>query len=455
MRKSIRQFAELLGVETTTVNNWRSGLSAVKPRAMTQTILDTTYAQRATSEDRARFEQIVAEGEAAWRTRHSAPARRVPNLVAHTDDVPPSEEFNLDGMASGSASSPGRGWSGIDMLPGNGEDFRAVATDIETAFWTAGDVDYAGPLRSLPALIAASRTVTRLNMLGEHSTLAVMLAPLITHLYRHTRESSQTEQRIAWDTVAQVAFDTSVVMRARGYLALAWLAARAAEDAAQAIESRPGIAAAAFVRSQVLLARSESTKAALHCAESVAASIGSRARTVNDVQTLGMLHLQASLATAAVGGDPHDHLEHAAECAARLDKPIAADRSSIIGNTTFGSANVALWKMTVAMEERKPETVLTLARELKPQTLPTPGRAAQYFVEVGRAAAFRRDFAASLDALLRAESIAPEQVRNSTVVQEVVGDILRSSKRSRAGGDLGALAQRVGVVLAHPGKACG
>ncbi|MGQ4600324.1 hypothetical protein [Nocardia sp. R6R-6] len=34
-----------------------------------------------------------------------------------------------------------------------------------------------------------------------------------------------------------------------------------------------------------------------------------------------MLHLQASLATAATGGDPRDHLEHAAEYAARLDRP--------------------------------------------------------------------------------------------------------------------------------------
>lgn len=57
MRKSVRQFAELLGVETTTISNWRSGLSAVKPRSATQAILDTTYAQRATPEDRARFEQ--------------------------------------------------------------------------------------------------------------------------------------------------------------------------------------------------------------------------------------------------------------------------------------------------------------------------------------------------------------------------------------------------------------
>ncbi|WP_194828535.1 hypothetical protein [Nocardia sp. XZ_19_231] len=47
-------------------------LSAVVPRSNTQAILDTTYQQRASADDRARFEQIVAEGEAAWRDRHPA-----------------------------------------------------------------------------------------------------------------------------------------------------------------------------------------------------------------------------------------------------------------------------------------------------------------------------------------------------------------------------------------------
>lgn len=69
MRQSNRQFASLLGVETTTVNNWRSGLGAVKPRSDTQAILDTAYAKHATPDDRARFEQIVSEGEEAWRGR--------------------------------------------------------------------------------------------------------------------------------------------------------------------------------------------------------------------------------------------------------------------------------------------------------------------------------------------------------------------------------------------------
>ncbi len=70
MRHSIREFAALLGVETTTITNWRTGLSTVTPRSGTQAILDTTYQEGATREDRARFEQIVAEGETAWRIRH-------------------------------------------------------------------------------------------------------------------------------------------------------------------------------------------------------------------------------------------------------------------------------------------------------------------------------------------------------------------------------------------------
>jgi hypothetical protein len=71
MRRSVRDFAILLGVETTTVVNWRTGLSAVRPRSHTQAILDTTLDRRATGDDRARFEQILSEGEAAWRARHT------------------------------------------------------------------------------------------------------------------------------------------------------------------------------------------------------------------------------------------------------------------------------------------------------------------------------------------------------------------------------------------------
>ncbi|MBW0273093.1 hypothetical protein ATM97_23700 [Nocardia sp. MH4] len=437
MRQPIRQFATMLGVETTTISNWKSGLSAVRLRTHTQAILDTAYAQRATSEDRERFEQIVAEGEAAWRARHAKGARHN-NAGSNNDDASSTDRgAPRPEPASAKTNSP----------LAEGDDFSALVPDVETAFWMSGEGADTGPLRSMSTLLAATRAVTRLNMAGEYTTLALLVGPLITDLYRHTREGTADDQRVAWDLLTQVAFDTSVVMRASGHLSVAWSAARAAEDAARSIDSGPGAAAAAFVSSQVLLARPASAKAALHRAEHAAAVVGARARSANEVQTVGMLHLQASLATTAIGGDPRDHLEHAAEYAGRLDGPITADASTIVANPTFGSSNVGLWKMSIAMEAGEPEVVLDLAKKLQPHTLPTPGRTAQYWVEIGRAAASRRADEAALEAFLRAESIAPEQFRNTDAVQDTLTRLLQEARRGLTAGKLGELAHRVGVVV--------
>ncbi|MCX4097391.1 hypothetical protein [Nocardia sp. alder85J] len=95
MRRSVRDFAALLGVEGTTVVNWRTGLGAVKPRSNTQAILDTTLDQRATADDRARFEQILIEGEAAWRERHPVSQRRESAKGALNSDDPPRNATDL------------------------------------------------------------------------------------------------------------------------------------------------------------------------------------------------------------------------------------------------------------------------------------------------------------------------------------------------------------------------
>lgn len=96
MRKSVREFAALLGVETTTVSNWRSSLGSVTPRPRTQEILDTTLEQRASLDDRVRFEQIVTEGEAEWKRRHtpiSSPEITVVNRNRSIDPVRENDGF--------------------------------------------------------------------------------------------------------------------------------------------------------------------------------------------------------------------------------------------------------------------------------------------------------------------------------------------------------------------------
>lgn len=62
------------------------------------------------------------------------------------------------------------------------------------------------------------------------------------------------------------------------------------------------------------------------------------------------------------------------------------------------------------------------------------------------AAAGQRDYPASLHALLRAEHIAPQQVRNMTHVRELVGHMMRKARRDLTTGELGRLARRVGAI---------
>ncbi|WP_433757151.1 hypothetical protein [Nocardia sp. CA-135398] len=130
-------------------------------------------------------------------------------------------------------------------------------------------------------------------------------------------------------------------------------------------------------------------------------------RTRGDIETVGMLHLQASLVSATMGKDPEPHLAEAAEQASRLDDAPAG--TSQARNRTFGTANVTLWKMSAAMERREPGQVLDLAPTLSPADLPADARRAQYFVEIGRAHTMQRDHRSALNACC-----APNMPRPST-----------------------------------------
>ncbi|WP_167837863.1 helix-turn-helix domain-containing protein [Nocardia altamirensis] len=321
--------------------------------------------------------------------------------------------------------------------------FHAAVPDIETAIWTEGNATPTLQPRSLTELAAAARQAMQLRIACDYASLGPMLAPMLTDCYRHTRETSGAEQETAWDVLATVAHTTAAALKARGYPALSWTAAQEADRAAEHIGGTAAFASAAFNRSQVLFARPGSWTSALDCAVTTAERLDSDVRTLGEIETLGMLHLQASLVTAALGGDPGAHLDEAAGQARRLAS--AEPSRSILRNPTFGSANVELWRMSSAMERREPGDVLQLAARLDPEQLPAAGRKAQYFVEIGRAYAVKRDYRASLNALLRAEHAAPQHVRGMNIVRELVGHMMRRARRDLTTGDLGRLAHRVGA----------
>ncbi|WP_280222060.1 hypothetical protein [Nocardia neocaledoniensis] len=184
MRQPVRQFATMLGVEPTTISNWKSGLSAVKLRAHTQAILDTVYVQRASPEDRKRFEQIVAEGEAAWRARHPKAARR-----SKTDP-------NAEVSGADLATPPESVLVKSDLPPAAGDDWYTPATDLASISSSAPvgtdhleidvlDVEASTALmrtRAAPSCLSSFAAVTDL-LAGQRQSLApdALIGPIEAH----------------------------------------------------------------------------------------------------------------------------------------------------------------------------------------------------------------------------------------------------------------------------------
>lgn len=329
----------------------------------------------------------------------------------------------------------------IDKLDPAAADFHAAIPGIETILWTHGDTTDEAPPRTLTQLRSLADKATFLRQDGDYTTLGPMLGPMLADSYRHLRDNPGPA---TMDLHGVITYGVASALRARGYHALAWTAAHEATRAAEQTGSAAAAAAAAYVRSHILLTRTGALPTALAEAETAAARLSGEIRTRGEVETYGMLHLQSSLVTAALGGDPTSHLAEAAAQAGRLTGA-APGGGSLARNRTFGAANVTLWRMSAAMEQREPGQVLTLAAQLRPDELPAAGRKAQYFVEIGRAHAMRRDYTAALHALLRAELHSPQYVRGLVYTRELVALMMRKGRRDLTQGDLGKLARRIGV----------
>ncbi len=330
-----------------------------------------------------------------------------------------------------------------DRMDRSTAGFHSVVPDLETVLWTRGNVTDTRLPRMLDELTADSCQATKLRNDCDYAALGPMLVPMLTDAYRHVRD---TDSEQAWDVLGTVAYGVASALRARGYHSLAWTAAQEVGRAADRIGSPAQYAAAAFSQGQIMLSRPGALPAALATTMGVASKIAADVRTVGEIENYGMLHLQASIVVATMGVDPEPHLTEAAEQAGRLAS--AMPNTSVARNESFGLANVALWRMSAAMERREPGEVLGLAPTLSPDDLPNEGRRAQYFVEIGKAHAMRKNHRESLYALLRAEHAAPQHVRTMPPVRELVGHMMRTAKRDLTTGDLGKLAQRIGVVPA-------
>ncbi|CRK55464.1 Putative transcriptional regulator [Alloactinosynnema sp. L-07] len=161
-------------------------------------------------------------------------------------------------------------------------------------------------------------------------------------------------------------------------------------------------------------------------------------------QAYGMLQLSAALAAAArADRDTAElHLTEAAGIAARLEAEVGS-----FAHLWFGRTNVGIWRVGLATEFGDGPKVAEIARDVHPELIPSPSRQAEFWADLGRAMfqdAKSRD--QGLTALLRAEELAPQRIRNDVFVREAVSDQLRRARRESGGRELRGLAYRMGVA---------
>ncbi|MGH4008873.1 MAG: helix-turn-helix transcriptional regulator [Pseudonocardiaceae bacterium] len=155
----------------------------------------------------------------------------------------------------------------------------------------------------------------------------------------------------------------------------------------------------------------------------------------------GAALLSAAAASARRGDrrEAHTALKAADVCAAGLNE----ERCDL--GTVFGPTNVAIHQVAVAVELGDSFEAMSHIPKVGLNRMPSQltERRARFLVDVSRSYTQLRDDAAALDALLQAEAIAPDELRNHRLTHEVLRDLLLRERRSSG---LRSLVNRCGLL---------
>lgn len=309
------------------------------------------------------------------------------------------------------------------------QSLRAVLRDIEIGVPPIGDPRPAEEMR------AAVRAVNVACDACDYQTLGEIVPGLISELHTLAEDRGSSEARRLLAEVLHAAFYLSKDL---GHGDLAWMVSGHLQRTAAATGDPVWGAVAGFVRSHAtvgLQARERGLLLAEQSAELLQPDAGDAG------QAYGMLHLSAAL-QSAVTGNPSGARDHLAE---------ASDTASRTGNGTFaglnfGPLNVSVWRVALALELGEPGRVVELARGVDVSAIPSAGRQATFYGDVGRGlAAIRGREEQAVEALRRAETLAPYRIRTNPFVREAVTELMRRARREAGGRELRGIAYRMGL----------
>ncbi|MCA1703091.1 MAG: helix-turn-helix domain-containing protein, partial [Actinobacteria bacterium] len=311
------------------------------------------------------------------------------------------------------------------------EALRAVLRDVET-----DELTTAIPPRSLAELRSEVAAVNAASAACDYGVLAQTVPGLVGELYTLAEVEGSVEARRLLADVLHAAFYLSKDL---GHGDLAWMVSGHLHATAAALGEPVLGAVAGFVRSHATVgarARESGLRLAERSADLLKPDDGPAG------QVYGMLHLSAALQSAVTGhpDNARAHFDEAAEIASRTG-------DGTFAGLNFGPRNVGVWRVALALELGEAGRVPELARKVEVAAIPSAGRQATFYGDVGRGlATIRGREAQAVEALQRAEQLAPQRIRTSPFVREAVTDLLRRARRDAGGRELRGMAYRMGLA---------
>ncbi len=278
-------------------------------------------------------------------------------------------------------------------------------------------------VRRTPA-IGTLRTKTRkaweLTHAGRYTELTDLLRGLVPDLETAARSVPEQYRAEASELLAATYQACSSALAKLGEPEAAWIAADRAMAAAERAGNAMLVAAGAF-RLVFVFINARHYGQAEETARTAAEALWLMADQ-GDPQAMslwGGLTLQRAIIAAHLN-DPdtaYGQLERATQIAERLGE------GHNEFNTEFGPVNVRLYEIAVAVELGDAGRALRAAAAVDASGL-SAERQARMLIDVARAHAQRRQANEAVAALLQAEAITPEQVREHALVRQLVSDLL-------------------------------
>jgi transcriptional regulator with XRE-family HTH domain len=347
----------------------------------------------------------------------------------------------LESLAQALRVSPGE-LTGQPYAPSDPVSIESLAqvaalNDVVTGWWVDEIPDLDGPARPWP-LVAASltRLTTVLRPSSDYAAQSALLPRLIRELLTAAAEPEHRTAALIGLLDSYQA--TANVARRLGIAGLPTVAVERMRQAAEELDDPVYTTFARWARAHALSGTNRTRQYEL----AVTVADDEKARP----EVRGMANLTAALACAAQaqGDMATTHLAEAAALAELIEVDVSPWPLNC--NMQFGRTNVGIWRVAIGVELGHGAKVAEIASTVHPETI-TKSRAAAFYIDYGRGLlAERKTRDRGLAALIHAEKLAPQQVRNNVFVRENVADFLGTARRDAGGRELRGLAWRLGIA---------